>query len=105
MADPVLGLTLDQRVGQVDVDVVDHRLQDPVTHDPVGVAALDLAELLAQVLAELRDRVELRGGLGERVVGLRQPARLDLLHQHPERGRPGELLAESLRGQFLVELR
>ena len=92
---PVLGLVVHQRVGQFDLDLVEHRLQRPVAQLPLDVALLQLGEPLAQVVAQLRHRVELAGGLGEVVVGLGQLAGLHVLDQD---GHVGGLSGEALAG-------
>ena len=104
VADAVGGFVLDQRLGQVDVDRVDHRREGAIAHHAVGLSFLHLGQLLAKVVAQLGDRVELRGRRGERIVGVGQAQRLHILDQHPERRGAGELLAETLRGKLLVEL-
>ena len=54
--------------------------------------------LVAHVVAELGDRVELRGRLGELVVHLGEAPRLHVLHDHADLDRrAAQLLAEALR--------
>ena len=81
---PVAGLVLDQRVRQLHVDPVDHGLERAIADHTLGLALLRLVDLLAEVGAELVERVELGRGRGEVVVGLGELEGLHVLDQDRE---------------------
>ncbi len=79
------------------VDALQQRLEDLVAGLDALVELLLLRRLRAQVLAELLDRVELGGQLGELVVDLRQLADLDGLDRQGHGARLTGVLAAGQR--------
>ena len=75
-------------------------LEQPLAGLQPLLDALDLRDLLAQVVAQLVEGVELAGELGEVVVGRRQLALLDRLHGHGDLGLlAGAVAAGERRGE------
>ena len=112
-------LRLHERLGSLDLDVVQHLLEDPVANLRVGLHRLDLLDPLRQIGAQLVERLELRRRLRELVVQRRKLLLTDFFDEHLERDfLPGVLAAEPfgdrrvelhdvagpLRGQLVVEL-
>ena len=79
-------LVVDQLLRDRDLDLLEQLVDDLVARLHALAELLRLAELLAQVGAQLADRVELAGDLGEVVVGRRQLALLDAEHRHRDLG-------------------
>jgi hypothetical protein len=100
---PVGRLVLHERVGQIDLDGVDQRLEDSVPDHTLDLAILDLVDLGPEVGAQLVHRVELRRGLRERIVGVRKFQGLHVLHENAERRLSGELVAEPLPREVVVD--
>ena len=73
-----LSSSVDQRLGQRDLDLVQQLLEHGVAGGGGLLEALAAAEPLAHVGGQLVDGVELRGHLGELVVELGQLLLLDL---------------------------
>ena len=91
---------MDQALGHVDLGVVGHRLQHRLFELALGGPLVGLGQTLAEVLAQLVERVELGRLGGELVVELGQPLGLDLVHGDLERRRlAGELLAGIVVGE------
>ena len=89
---------MDQPVGHLDLGLGHRRLDHRILVLAFECARVDLLEALADVLAQLRERVE-AGGLGrEVVVGLGQVLGLDLV----DRDRELRLLARQLRSRIVV---
>jgi hypothetical protein len=98
VVDPVVGLLLDQRVGEVDVDRVDQRLQREVADLGLCLTLLHVRQSLPEVVAELIHGVEFRCGLRELVVDVGQRSGFHVLHQRRDLDlRAAEVLAEPLR--------
>ena len=79
-------LVVDQLLRNRDLDLLEQLVDDLVARLHALAELLRLAELLAQVGAQLADRVELAGDLGEVVVGRRKLALLDAEHGHGDLG-------------------
>ena len=82
----VLDLGLDRRLGQRELDRVEQLLEHLVARLRALLERLGPAEPLAQVVAQLLDRVELAGQLGELVVELGQFLLLDRVDRRGDVG-------------------
>ena len=95
---------VDERVGHVDGRLGDGGVEHRLAELGLDRALLGLAQLVADVLAQLVERVEAGGLGGELVVELGQLLRLDLLDGDLELGVfPGELLGAVVVGEGDVD--
>jgi hypothetical protein len=91
--------SVDERLGDLDGRPVGDRLQDGLLELMLDAVPVGLTQLGGEILAQLGERVEVRGLGGELVVELGQVLGLDLM----DGDREARVLAAELVGVFLGE--